>query len=347
VVKLLKAILLLSLISANHAHAKPLPSLVVYTYDSFVSKYGPGPKLKESFEKICKCTIKYITAGDAGALLGRLRLEGQKTKAEVVLGLDSTMTKEALDFNLFAPHKIDLTGVKLPAVIEDSDTFLPLDYGWYSFMFDTKSKHAGAKDIAKIIAGEVTLDEFLKIPSLSQALILQDPRTSSVGLGLLLWVHAQYGNNASNILKQLKKNALTVGQGWSDTYGKFTQGEAPLVFSYTTSEGYHRSVEKSDRYRAIIFKNGHYLQVEVASILKSAKNPVLAKQFLNFLLTPHAQGLIASENWMYPVITNAEGLPQSYSELPPVKSSLYLSSSDVSRSKRAWINEWVEIFGKN
>ena len=37
------------------ADAGARPVLNVYTYDSFASKWGPGPKIKAAFESRCDC----------------------------------------------------------------------------------------------------------------------------------------------------------------------------------------------------------------------------------------------------------------------------------------------------
>ena len=52
--------------------------------------------------------------------------------------------------------------------------------------------------------------------------------------------------------------------GWSEAYGLFTKGEAPMVLSYTTSPAYHMVAENTERYQAAAFREGHYLQIEVA-----------------------------------------------------------------------------------
>ncbi|MBT4323957.1 MAG: thiamine ABC transporter substrate-binding protein, partial [Rhodobacterales bacterium] len=41
------------LASVTTASADDLPKLTIYTYDSFVSDWGPGPAIKKAFEKTC------------------------------------------------------------------------------------------------------------------------------------------------------------------------------------------------------------------------------------------------------------------------------------------------------
>ena len=47
------------------------PELTVYTYDSFVSDWGPGPQVKEAFEAQCNCTLNLVGIEDGAALLSR------------------------------------------------------------------------------------------------------------------------------------------------------------------------------------------------------------------------------------------------------------------------------------
>ena len=90
-------------------HSEVRQNLVVYTYDSFNSDWGPGPQLEKAFENICDCDLKFVTAGDGAALLAKLRLEGNKTKADVVVGLDTNLLQSAKDSGLFSPHKLNIS----------------------------------------------------------------------------------------------------------------------------------------------------------------------------------------------------------------------------------------------
>ena len=131
--------LLLTLVSlglaAGLAQAQTKPTLTVYTYSSFAGKYGPGKPVKERFEATCGCELNWVTAEDAGSLLGRLRLEGENTKADAVVGLDMNLVAEAKSLNLFAPHGADVKDLTLPIQWNDK-TFIPFDWGYYAFVYD-------------------------------------------------------------------------------------------------------------------------------------------------------------------------------------------------------------------
>ncbi len=88
-------------------------------------------------------------------------------------------------------------------------------------------------------------------------ILIQDPRSSTPGLGLLLWVKAAYGDEAPAIWAGLADNIVTVTKGWSEAYGLFLEGEADMVLSYTTSPAYHLIAEEDASKRAAIFDEGH------------------------------------------------------------------------------------------
>ena len=71
------------------------PSLTVYTYASFVSDWGPGPLIEPAFEAHCRCDLKFVGVEDGAALLGRLKLEGTRSSADVILGLDTSLVAES------------------------------------------------------------------------------------------------------------------------------------------------------------------------------------------------------------------------------------------------------------
>ena len=54
------------------------PVLTVYTYDSFISDWGPGPAVESAFEARCGCDLQMIGAGDGAALLSPGRDEWRR-----------------------------------------------------------------------------------------------------------------------------------------------------------------------------------------------------------------------------------------------------------------------------
>ena len=87
-----------------------------------------------------------------------------------------------------------------------------------------------------------------------------------------------------------------------------------MVLSYTTSPAYHRHIESSERYRVAMFDDGHYQQVEVVARLASSKNPMLAQDFLSFMLSDDVQKILPTTNWMLPAVKTGQPLPEAFKE---------------------------------
>ncbi|GAK71365.1 thiamine ABC transporter substrate-binding protein [Agrobacterium rubi TR3 = NBRC 13261] len=325
----LHSLIAASLLVPAVAVAQDKKTLTVYTYESFVSEWGPGPKVKAAFEETCNCTVNFVGVADGVALLNRLKLEGPSSKADVVVGLDTNLIAEAKQTGLFEPSGVDTSAAKVPGGFTD-DVFVPYDYGHFAVVYDTQTLKNPPKSMKDLVEGDP-----------SQKIVIQDPRTSTPGLGLLLWVKSVYGDKAPEAWAKLKNRVLTVTPGWSESYGLFTKGEVPMVLSYTTSPAYHMVSEKTDRYQAASFEEGHYIQIEVAGILKNAPEKALAKQFLAFMLTTGFQDAIPENNWMIPVAATSAPLPDAFSKLVQPSKTFLMSPDEVAKNRKAWIDEWL------
>ena len=299
------------------------PVLQVMTYDSFVTEWGPGPAIEAAFEATCGCDLQFVGTGDGAALLARLQLEGPRTEADIVLGLDTNLTAAARETGLFAPHGVTAE-LDLPIAWTDAE-FLPFDWGYFAFVGNAGEAQATSlRDLA---------DSDLKI-------VIQDPRSSTPGLGLLMWVKTAYPDEAASIWSDLADNIVTVTSGWSEAYGMFLEGEADAVLSYTTSPAYHLIAEEDDSKVAWAFEEGHYMQVEVAGKVAGTDQPELADAFLAFMVSDAFQSVIPTTNWMYPAVTPTDGLPAGFETLMTPEASLLLLPEDAAAMRDGALEEW-------
>ncbi len=317
------------LVLAHPATAQDEKTLTIYTYESFTAEWGPGPRVKEAFERTCACTLKFVSVADGVALLSRLKLEGEGTDADLALGLDTNLVAEAKATGLFAAHGLQTTAVDVPGGYND-DTFIPYDYGHFAVVYDTEAIKSPPKSLKELVEGDP-----------SQKIAIQDPRTSTPGLGLLLWVKSVYGDAAPQAWEKLRSRVLTVTPGWSEAYGLFTKGEVPLVLSYTTSPAYHMVAEGIERYQAAPFSEGHYIQIELAAMLSTSTDKDLAKQFLQFMITPAFQNIIPTTNWMMPAAAMSEPLPGAFNQLVKPAKTFLMDPNEVAANRQAWIEEWL------
>ena len=325
--------------------------LVVYTYDSIVAKEGLGPILAEAFKKRTGTTVKFIAVGDSGQLLSRVQLDAERKKstANLILGLDQNLFPRIRDFlEPLDPHAEAAFMKYVDREYWVADAFVPFDYGVLAFIADTKK--LPADDFPK------TWKDLLK-GRFKKSLLLEDPRTSSPGLGFVWGSAHAAGASAGEAFppvstteenpatpkktrdaftefwRSLRPQWLTLAPGWSQAYGMFTKGEAPLVWSYVTSEAYQRTkgeVAERERYRAVLFDDGNPVQVEGASLLRNAPGGAAMRKkaiaFLELLTSDEIQRQIPESQWMMPTRLGTK-IPPAFQALPVAKKTFSLNAT--------------------
>lgn len=300
------------------------PVLTVYAGDYFTSEWGPGPAIEKGFEAICACDLQF----SVGDLLPRILLEGDKTQADVVIGLTTDVLKRARETGLFALHGQDLTPLTLPVAWND-DTFLPFNWGHTAFIYDE----------TRMASPPASFDDMRTLPE-DVKVVIQDPRTSISGLALVLWVKAVYGDQAGAFWADLAPHILTVTQDWSESYGLFTDGEADMVLSYTTSPAYHIFAENDLTKKAALFPEGHYFMAETVGMIAGTDQPELARQFMAWVLSEGFQTMIPTANWSLPSALPKDKWPAGWAELPLPEKVLFLNEDEAEAQREAVIEEW-------
>lgn len=317
------SIIVAGLFAAASAAAET-PVLTVYAPDYFASEWGPGPGIEAAFEERCGCDLVYKT----GDLLPRILLEGERTEADVAIGFNTDVMKRARESELFAPHGLDVSGLTLPVDWSD-DTFLPFNYGHTAFIYDS----------SRVANPPTSFDALLDAPD-DLRMVIQDPRSSISGLALVLWVQHVYGADAEAAWKKLAPKIVTVTPGWSESYGLFTDGEADLVLSYTTSPAYHIIAEEDETKVAAIFPEGHYFMVETAAKLAGTKNDELADRFMEFILTDEFQSMIPTSNWSFPAALPESEWPEVFQTLPRPETVLFYDEDEAAALRESAIEAW-------
>ncbi len=320
--------------SVSFAKEKP-HTLTIYCNDSFANDWMQiGHPIKRAFEFQCNCKVEFVTLSEGSDGLSRIMLEGKNSAADLVVGLDMALIEKFKQSGLFVPLHITPEHLNLP--IKWTDTyFIPYNYAYLAFVYNAKKFKNPPKSFHDLINHS---DENFRIA-------IQDPRTSSTGLGLLLWIKSLYPNNSQEVWHKLKKKILTITKGWSESYSLFTQGEADMVLSYNTSPAYHMLSEDTDDIKAAEFTEGHYLQIELIGKLKYSKEPKLADQFVKFVLSHSFQRLIPMNNFMLPVIDLGKDMPKEYNKIFTPSKVFIIESTQAER--KLWIKEWLKALSKD
>ncbi len=296
---MIKKIIIITLFTlSSHLNAKE--TLIIGTYDSFSSEWGPGPEIELKFEEICNCDVQYVATNQAGSLNSNIFKKGK----DILLGVEVNDFKEG-----------------------DSDYWARYDYGYFAFIFNRDNIENPPNSFQ-----ELASNNNLKI-------VVQDPRTSPVGLGLLRWMKKIYPESFIENFKLLNDQVITYTPGWSEAYGMFLDKKADLVLSYSTSPFYHQEYEGEYKYEALIFEEGHLITEELILVNKDVKNFDLAKSFVDFMLTEDIQKIISSKNIMYPVDKNA--MPEKMSQLK-VPNKLEAREFDTEKLISEWLKASID-----
>ena len=305
--------LLLGSVCPSGAAPKASPPFVIGVHDSFLGGSKGQAELKrrlEAFWPEPRPEVVIQVLGDAGQIPARLGLEargGLSHLPNVVVGLDgfssTRLAKWIAPWKGWTPSgwKERDAKAELPAGV------LPYDFGVLAFIVNREELARRGLPVPRHYRDLLT-EPFRK------QFIVQDPRSSSVGMGFT-WAWSHWGGGD---WKALARQWLVLAPGWDVAYGLFLKNEAPLVWSYTTSEAYHREEGKS-QYSAVLFEEGHPVQVEGAAILVGhPEQEPAGRAFLEFLFSRDTQSWIARKQWMFPARRTADA-PQSFAKLPQPK----------------------------
>jgi len=308
--------------------------LTVYCYDSFASEWGPGPALVEKFTEQTGIEVILNAPGDAVTVLSKVIMEKDAPGADLLIGPDNNLLSRTLAEGILEPYDAPaLASIPEELKFDETNHLLPFDWGYFAICYDSEvldNPPASLEDLTK--------------PEFAKSLVLMDPRTSSPGMGFLLWTRAVYGEDFLDYWQRLAPSVLTVTESWSNGYGLFTSGEAPLVLSYSTSPVYHKMWEETERFKAVSFEEGNYLQIEGAGVIKGAANAAGARLFLDFMLSPEGQEIIAVSNIMMPVNPETE-LPEAFDMAFISDNPLLLDRDEIAADEQTWVQDWVENSG--
>lgn len=324
----------LGLLIFNH----PLKAeiLTVYTYDAMNGRNSFGELLKKTFEKKNKVKLNLISFETEGEALNQIVIEGKNTRADILMGLDSSLAPRARATGLFAPIAVEFfRGVEEIASLGNDHLFLPFDYGFLAFIYD---RNRMGKEIESFKSKN--LRAFLESDLLKKRVVIADPRTSSLGFSFLRWTGGACKDQLELCWRRFLSKIVTISPGWTGSYGLFLQGEADWVLSYTTSRAYHLERENKDNYEFLSIADGHALQVEGAAVVKSSKKTALINSFLELLLSEDVQRQIPLTQWMYPA-KKGISLPKSFQSLP-IPKPFQLKAELSEDERRKLLAEWVQ-----
>lgn len=309
----------------------PTDELVVYTYDAFPQA------LQESvvthFEEEYSVTVEFQRFADTGGLYNQVYLERTDPQADVAIGLDTTYLGRIRDNELFVPYEPENLQLAHDFLrVDPTNRAIPFDYGHITLNYDSQEIQDPPQTWE-----ELTSERF------RDSIIMLNPGTSSPGRNFLLLTISALGTDGYlDFWRNVKPNILTVTDGWTEGYGLYTQGEAPIVVSYETSPPYHIAFEDTTRYKNLFINGKAYAQIEVAGIVNGANNRVNAERFMDFIVSEEFQSVIPMNQFMYPIHPGVE-LPEAFRQIETADEVVYMDETRIAENYQQWLNDWEEV----
>lgn len=251
--------------------------------------------LFDAYEKKTGVTIKYVT-GDAPVLLERLKSEGARTQADLLMTVDAGNLWHAANEGVLRPVSSNVLEANVPKSLRDPEN------RWFGL---SKRARTIVYSTERVKPSELSTYENLADPAWKGRLLL---RTSKkvYNQSLVAMLIAEHGEKATETLVKGWVNNLTAPPFSSDTKALEAilagQGDVAVVNTY-----YFGRLQKETPGLplAIFWPNqsagGVHVNVSGAGVTAHAKHPEAAKAFLEWLSGADAQNLFADANMEYPV----------------------------------------------
>ena len=314
--------------------------VVLVTHDSFaVSK-----PVKQAFERQTGLELKILKTGDAGAALNRALLTAGKPEGDVFFGIDNNLLTRALSNDLLVAYRPSgLSAVDRRFLLDPTHRLTPIDHGEVCLNYDkgwfTQRGLAPPRSLADLVR-----------PAYKGLLVVENPATSTPGLAFMLATVARYGESGWKAYWQkLRENRVLVTDGWEEAYEQRfsgaggSSGNRPIVVSYASSppaEVYYAGKKLAQAPTGVVLSSC-FQQIELAGILRGARNPAGARKLVDFLLSPRFQSDMPLTMFVFPTRKNVP-LPAVFRRFaPPVPHPLELPAGTIGANRDRWVKEWT------
>lgn len=302
-----------------------------------ITIYGPSSMkwIEKEYGKVFQeetgDSIKFISID---GIVGRLKLEKKRPKADVVVGLTELTTEMARRENLILPYvPKNINNIANVSFKMNSEYVTPMDYGILAINYNKEKIPNPPKSLKELGA-------------MTKQLMVENPKVSITGEEALQWSVALYGENWLDFWKELKPAIYSVESGWSEAFAKFTAGEAPMMVGYATSNLFFTG-EDSSKYDSFLLEDGNYIYQEGAALVNKKEVKDGAKKFMERVLSDEFQKIMSEENYMFPV-TNIE-VSEGFKNVPTTDKTVKLTKEqieDLIENLDSYKTQMIEVLKK-
>jgi thiamine transport system substrate-binding protein len=316
--------------------------VVLVTHDSFAVSDG----VKRAFEEESGLRLRILQSGDASEMVTKALLTAGNPQGDVLFGVDNNLLSRALEGDLFEVYEADgLENVDDAYDLDPEHRVTPIDHGEVCLNYD-KARFAERR-----LAPPESLDDLTR-PAYDDLLVVENPATSTPGLAFLLATIAHFGEGGwQDYWRRLRENGVLVVDGWEEAYtARFSgaagsSGNRPVVVSYASSppaEVVFRRPRPQEAPTAVV-ESSCFRQVELAGVLRGARNEDGARELIDFMLSTRFQEDVPLNMFVFPVNREATLPPEfvKYAVVP--ERPLELPPEEIEANRDEWVDEWTRI----
>jgi iron(III) transport system substrate-binding protein len=283
------ALATLGVLAGGPAAVTEADEVMVY---SARSHYGQEPAM-EAFTKRTGIQVKSF-GGDSGALFERLKAEGDRTQADVLISVDAGNLWNAARAGLLGKMDSPEVQANIPAHLCDPENrWVGLTVRARTIMYNTK----------KVKPEELSTYEALGDPKWKGRLCLR-PSTHIYNQSLIATMIKRYGEaKTESIVKGWVANNPILINGDTKVLEAVAAGQCDVALTNTYYLG--RILAKDAAFPVAAFwanqqTTGTHVNISGAGVTAHAKNRANAIKLIEFLTSPEAQQMFADANFEYP-----------------------------------------------
>ena len=248
-----------------------------------------------------KVNVAYLRKG----MIERMKAEGKRSPADVVLTVDISRLAAVVEANLTQPVLNKTLEKNIPTIYRDPDNH------WFGLTTRARIIYA-SKD--KVPDGEVTTYENLADPKWKGRICTRSGTNAYTVALTSAIIHHHGAKKAEEWLRSVKNNLARKPQGNDRAQVKaIWAGECDIAIGNTYYMGKmlkdpeQKAWADSVRIVFPVFENGGtHVNISGIALAKHSRNKENAVKLMEFLSSPEAQKIYAFANFEYPIAPNAE-----------------------------------------
>ncbi len=269
----------LSAISVSSAQA-----LTVYTA-------GPGSLAKglaAGYEK--KTGVKVdIFQATTGKVMARLEAEQANPQADILISASWDTAEDLHNRGWLLPYQ-SANAEKVPANLK-TDDYVAQGISALGIVWNSKSGTPEPKEWRDLTAADF-----------KDKVTTPDPALSGASLDLLIGLQNGMSDEAWKLFEQLKQNGMVVSGPNAQAVTPVMQGAKAAVFGAVDYVSYG-NIAQGESLKVIFPASGTVIAPRPMMILKTTQHADDAKAFVDYVLSPEGQAMVA-EAWLMPARTD-------------------------------------------